>query len=73
MALKYDQEANSVYISLTKDKRKVTETIPLGDNRFFDVDETGRILGIEIILPKKTPREIEEVLFRSKDEIELVQ
>lgn len=73
MALKYDREANSIYISLGEDKKKVFETIPLGDNRFFDVDETGKMIGLEIILPKKAPREMEEVLERSKEIIELVQ
>jgi len=73
MALKYDIEANAIYISVGEGKKKVFETIQLGENRFVDVDETGTMIGLEIILPKKVPREMEEVLERSKEIIELIQ
>ena len=66
LALKYDIEANSMYISLGEGKKKVFETIQLGKDRFVDVDETGTMIGLEIIFPKKVTREMEEVLERSQ-------
>ena len=74
MALvQYDKEANAMYIRLTSENKKVRETIAIGENRFVDVDENGTAIGLEIILPKQMPREFEEIILRSKKEIELIQ
>ena len=74
MALvKYDNEANALYFRLGKGKRRIKSTIALGKDRFIDVDPRGKIVGIEIILPKVLPKEAQQALKRSKDTIELVQ
>ena len=74
MALvKYDHEANAIYFKLVKGKSRVKNTIALGKDRFIDVDPRGKIVGIEIILPKFLPKEAEQAFRRSKDTIELVQ
>ncbi|MGI0007735.1 MAG: DUF2283 domain-containing protein [Nitrosotalea sp.] len=72
-SVQYDKEANAMYIRLTSENKKVQETIAIGENRFVDVDESGTAIGLEIILPKQMPREFEEIIFRSKKEIELIQ
>jgi uncharacterized protein YuzE len=71
-SIKYDRQAHSIYVSLTKEKKRIAETIPMGDNRFLDVDVTGKAVGIEIILPKSAFKKIDGALALSK-EIELVQ
>ncbi|TLY06747.1 MAG: DUF2283 domain-containing protein [Thaumarchaeota archaeon] len=74
MALvKYDNEANAMYFRLGKGKRRIKSTIALGKDRFIDVDPRGKIVGVEIILPKVLPKEAQQALKRSKDTIELVQ
>lgn len=74
MALaQFDKEANALYIKLTNENKKVFETIPIGENRFLDVDESGTAIGLEILMPKQMPQEFEEVLIRSKKEIEIIQ
>jgi len=71
--VKYDNEANAMYFRLGKGKRRIKSTIALGKDRFIDVDPRGKIVGVEIILPKVLPKEAQQALKRSKDTIELVQ
>lgn len=74
MALvQFDKEANALYVKLTSENKKVFETITIGENRFLDVDESGTAIGLEILMPKQMPQEFEEVLIRSKKEIEVIQ
>jgi len=74
MALvKYDSDANAMYIKLTSEDKKILETISLGENKFVDVDENGTAIGFEILLPRKTPKEFEEIICRTTQEIELIQ
>ena len=37
---------------------KVVRTEPLNDSVFVYLDETGRLVGIEVILPKDLPAEM---------------
>lgn len=69
----FDAEANAMYVRVSLDKKKVKETISLGEDRFMDVDELGHVIGIEVLLPRSMPREAKEAIMRSKDQIELVQ
>jgi len=62
-----------MYFRLGKGKRRIKSTIALGKDRFIDVDPRGKIVGVEIILPKVLPKEAQQALKRSKDTIELVQ
>ncbi len=41
---------------------KVTETEPLNDSVFMDLDKSGRLLGIEVILPKELSPEVAKKL-----------
>jgi uncharacterized protein YuzE len=55
-SLKYDKMAKALYIQLRKGK--VAETEPLNDSVFVDLDKEGRLIGIEVVLPKDLPQEI---------------
>jgi uncharacterized protein YuzE len=68
----YDPEAKALYFKLTKRKTKVENNIPLGNDRFMDMDNKG-IIGFEMILTRATPKESLEALKKSKDAIELIQ
>lgn len=47
MQFRFDPEANSLYISLSKGE--VVRTIELNDMVYVDVDTQGEILGIEFV------------------------
>ena len=66
-----DFDANAMYVSLSK--KKVKETISLGEDRFIDVAEDGTVIGVEILLPKKLPPKAKEVLLRSTNDIKILQ
>ena len=64
MNIKYDKKADAVYIYLTENKTKVSETKELSDEIFVGYDNKGRPLGIEIIgvkdrVPSKTIKFLE--------------
>jgi uncharacterized protein YuzE len=71
-SIKYDKEANAFYVRVAPSKRRIKETISLGEDRFLDVDEKGHVIGFEILLPKSMPKEAAKAIARSKDTIELV-
>ncbi len=72
-SVKYDKEANALYVRVTPSKKHVKETISLGEDRFVDLDDKGHVLGFEILFPKSMPKEAAKAIIRSKDKIELVQ
>lgn len=67
VSVSVDIEANAMYVSLKKGV-KIKKTISLGEDRFMDVDESGAVVGIEILLPTIS-QEVKESFLRSKDEI----
>ncbi len=69
-SVSFDQEARALYVKL--DNNKIAKTIPLGDDRFIDVDESGKAVGFEILLPKNMSSEITDMIKRSKS-IEILQ
>ncbi|MFZ1076172.1 MAG: DUF2283 domain-containing protein [Nitrosotalea sp.] len=69
----YDPLANAIYVKFAKGKQRIIKTIPLGKGTYLDVAENGQAFGLEIMLPKKKSKDIEEVLRHSVKEIELVQ
>ncbi|MGI0088436.1 MAG: DUF2283 domain-containing protein [Nitrosotalea sp.] len=74
MALaQYDPLANAIYVKFAKGKQRIIKTITLGKGTYLDVAENGEAFGLEIILPKKKSKDIEEVLRHSIKKIELVQ
>jgi uncharacterized protein YuzE len=44
----------------------------MGKDRFIDVNETGKIVGVEVLIPTNTP-EVNEAIAKSTDIIELEQ
>lgn len=71
VSVSFDKESGAIYVRLSKEK--TTRTIPLGKDRFIDVDKSGKIIGIEVLLPKSMLREVDEAISRSSDVIELLQ
>ncbi len=55
-SLKYDAPAKALYVRIRTGK--VAETEPLNDSVFIDLDRAGRLVGIEVILPKELPAEV---------------
>lgn len=72
-SIKYDKEASALYVRVAPRRLHIKDTISLGEDRFLDVDEKGRVIGFEILLPKSMPKEAVRAIARSKDTIELVQ
>jgi len=72
-SIKYDKEANVLYVRVATNKKHIKETISLGVDRFVDLDDKGHVIGFEILFPKSMPKEAAKAIIRSKDTIELVQ
>ncbi len=71
VSVSFDKESGAMYFRLSKGK--ITKTISLGKDRFIDVNESGKMIGVEVLLPKTMPKEVNEVISRSSDVIELLQ
>lgn len=55
-SLKYDATAKAFYVRVKNGI--AAETEPLSDSVFLDLDASGQLLGIEVVLPKDLPQEI---------------
>ena len=64
-SVKFSQKAKALYMKFDKDGC-IAETIPIGDDRFVDIDENGNVLGIELLLSKNTPDEVYKAIIRTK-------
>lgn len=53
VSVEFDAEASALYLRLRKGKIKKSD--PVADNIVFDLDEKGKIVGIEILLPRTEP------------------
>lgn len=62
-SLEYDPKASALYIRLKPEKPVSSE--PLSDTIILDLNEEGEAVGIEVLLPKTTPPEIKEKLFKA--------
>lgn len=71
VSVSFDKESGAMYVRLSKEK--IVKTIPLGKDSFIDVNKSGKMIGIEILLPKTLPKEVNEIISRSRDVIELLQ
>lgn len=71
VSIRYDKDSNAMYIKLRESK--VAKTIPLGGDKFLDVNERGEAVGLEVLILKNAPEEVEEILERSPDIIEIIQ
>ncbi|MEM3505958.1 MAG: DUF2283 domain-containing protein [Archaeoglobaceae archaeon] len=56
VSVEFDPKVNAMYVKLRKGN--VAESEPLADNVILDLDEMGRIVGIEVLLPKLDERQI---------------
>ncbi len=70
VSIKFDKDSGAMYVQLRKGK--VTKTISMGKDRFIDVNEKGKIVGMEVLIPANTP-EVDDAIAKSTDIIELIQ
>ncbi|MDE1770420.1 MAG: DUF2283 domain-containing protein [Thaumarchaeota archaeon] len=70
VSIKFDKDSGAMYVRLRKGK--VAKTIPMGKDRFIDVNEKGKIVGMEVLIPANTP-EVDDAIAKSTDIIELIQ
>ena len=52
MSFEYDRKAGAIYVRLSKDE-KVKRTEFVTENCYFDLDEHGSVIGIEILDAKE--------------------
>ncbi len=57
-SLRFDSKANALYIKIAEGI--VSETDPLNDSVFIDLDKEGKVLGIEVVLPKNVSKKTVE-------------
>ena len=55
-SLEFDDEVNALYVRLRKGK--VSSTEPLADNMSVDLDNDGKVLRLEVLLPQEIREEI---------------
>jgi uncharacterized protein YuzE len=69
VSVKYDKDAEAFYIKLRDGK--VFRTLSIGNDQFLDIDQFGKVIGMEFLnSPNKKVEEFEEVLCRT-EEIEI--
>ena len=51
MKIKYDPDADAMYLTLRKDK--VASTKEIDENTIIDFDKNGQVIGIEILFVKE--------------------
>jgi uncharacterized protein YuzE len=54
-SLKYDDRAKAFYVKIREGK--IAQTEPVSDSIFLDLDDGGKLVGMEVILPKDLPQE----------------
>ena len=67
--VRYDNQTKVAYFCISEDS-KVSKTIPLGKDRFLDIDENGRAVGFEVLFPQSMPEEAINAIIKSKPEIQ---
>ncbi|MBM3910857.1 MAG: DUF2283 domain-containing protein [Thaumarchaeota archaeon] len=62
----YDEDAKALYIRIGT--KKAVRTLPLGNDKFLDIDSTGKVVGIEVLTNSKiTTPEFDEVVRRTEE------
>jgi uncharacterized protein YuzE len=56
VSLEFDDKVNALYLRLSKGKVSSTES--LADNVAVDLDKNGKVLGLELLLPRKIKEEV---------------
>lgn len=60
MKISYDKQADSLYIEFVKEK--VDHTSELDENTIIDYDNSGKVIGVELLFVKeKTPSILDNV------------
>jgi len=60
MKIRYDPDADAVYIKLSDEKVETTREVD--DNAILDYDERGRLIGIELLFVKeRMPHLLKEI------------
>ncbi len=62
-SLEFDSQVNALYLRLRKGK--VSSTEPLADNIIVDLDEKGKVMGLELLLPQEIKKEIKAQIMKS--------
>ncbi len=55
VSFKYDTTDNAFYVRIRRGK--VAQTEPLSDSIFLGLDADGRLVGMEVLLPRDLPQE----------------
>jgi len=63
VAVEYDEAARALCFYMAEGK--VARTASLGKDRFLDVDEKGKTVGLEVLLPDKIPTGAEETILNA--------
>jgi uncharacterized protein YuzE len=71
VSVTYDPKAKALYISLDEGS-KVAKTIPLGSDRYLDVDENGKAIGLEILFSQDMPKDVIDAILNSDNRIALL-
>ncbi|MEM4391498.1 MAG: DUF2283 domain-containing protein [Candidatus Nitrosotenuis sp.] len=64
-SIKFSRDARALYVKLDHQNKRIAETIPIGQDRFLDIDENGNVLGLELILPRDMPEEAYKAIIRT--------
>lgn len=56
VSLEFDDKTNAIYVRLGKGK--VSSTEPLAYNMVVDLDKDGKVLGLELLLPRDIKEEV---------------
>jgi uncharacterized protein YuzE len=73
VSVTYDPQAKAVYVSLDNRGSRVAKTIPLGGDRYLDVDENGKAVGLEIIFAQDLPQEAVDAIISAEEAIAVLQ
>lgn len=61
MDLKFDEDANALYIKFMKDE-KIAETLPLTNGANIDITDDNKLIGIEFIFSEPIKNEINSIM-----------
>ena len=61
MKITYDQEADVLYIQLAR--KRPFDTIEIDADTFYEVDENGRLISLEILSASKKYRNFDKIDF----------
>jgi len=62
-SLEFDEDAGALYLRLRKGK--VFSSEPLADNVVLDIDDEGRPLGLEVLLPREIKPDVKAKLLKA--------